>query len=391
MTIVAAAERGALPALCSTSRRFAGICSDVNFWRSKLTPEQIARKPAYRAWLPHFLVESSNIYATTMNDRFSNLLNHLQYSVPTVRQIEDLLIKGADIEATDLAGTTMLHDLCALADPPLPQIDFLLRNGASANTEDVSGELLYMDIQLNSERSLELIQLLVNYQMNYALAPPPDEATPYAITAVQRLADGARATQLLTVMEQAGLNIRAQHTGFMRHNALLHAALLHKPVILQHLISRGLVQDLYFTNQVPQFFTAFHVVSKKEEDGEQAVQVVQRLYGARPGLIDTPSGDGKTPLHLAVMSGLSLIAQALLENGAQPIRFENRSILELALDLDNGVRYVMVQMLLENNANPLERTSNGLTIRQYLSQKTTIPLKFRDQLHNLFFMFGVLD
>lgn len=225
--------------------------------------------------------------------------------------IAQLLAKNADVNATNSAGRTFLHQ--AVIAQQLEQVDFLLDHGAQVSATDKTG--------------LTPLSLAVSH--------------------------GNReiATRLLDKGADANLADKAGRT------ALHQAAHRQLPELVALLLQRGANPNVQDRNGM----TPLHMAAM-----QSSLPVVQALLAAKAD-IAAREKNGATPLHVAAASDQLLIAQVLIDAGADPkLADKNGMIAADAARAQNHVQTAAALQLVI--ADPKAVDQNGATPLHYAAQ-----------------------
>ncbi|XP_046974225.1 ankyrin-3-like isoform X2 [Vanessa cardui] len=246
------------------------------------------------------LLDSSAV--KDINTCNSNGLNalHLAAKDGHIAVVEELIKRGATVDAATKKGNTALHIACLAGQEAVARA--LLGAGAKADAQSAAGFTpLYMAAQ---ENHAGCVKMLLAAGANQTLATE-DGFTPLAVA-----------------MQQG-----------------------HDRVVAELLESdtRGKVR-----------LPALHIAAKKN-DVKAATLLLENEHNP-----DACSKSGFTPLHIAAHYGNVGVAKCLLSSGADPGRAAKHNITPLHVASKWG-QLAMVDLLVENGANIAAMTRDGLT------------------------------
>lgn len=223
-----------------------------------------------------------------------------------INKIKNELESGVDVNATDDDGYTLLHWACQEGDKNV--VEFLLRVGADFNKRDKDG---FHALEIASTKGyIDIVKLLIDN----------------------------------------GADIHMSRNGFTAVHAA--AASCHNDIV-----------DLFI-----RCGANIHI---KDDDGngrlplhwaiqEGCIDVVKILIKNGADIDCRENGDGYTPLNIAVSEGYNELVSLLISSGADVNAkfYCNTTALHTACAWE---RTEIVALLLENNANPFVKDSEGKT------------------------------
>lgn len=207
----------------------------------------------------------------------------------TIEILQLLLSAGADINKTDTYGTPIMYQ--EYTKESLPLLEFLLVNGADPNKvseeEDTGGySLLHLAVSYSSEMSLIVIQLLLEYGANPGL----------------QTAHGETAIDLANELHDAN----------PYKSQILHLLETVKPTK----VSKVLKSSTNINQRNAEGYTILHRLAKSYESEESIIEKLKTLVKNGVDLNAKGGPAGRTPAMEAIMNKKPLLAQFLLDVGA---------------------------------------------------------------------------
>ncbi len=262
--------------------------------------------------------------------------------------VELLLAHGADVTLKEkYCGRSPLH--WAIYGNKNDLAEILLSKGADANAKDAEGQTLLCDAV--ERENTELVSLLLSKGSD-ANAQGSKGQTPLRL-AVQK---GNKAVVLLLANKGADLQAKDKEG----YDALLWAAWNGHGEVGEVLLEKGAVADIFAAAMLGKLDRVDQCLKQNPELVSATLKFPRDENKKAHSLADFLEDSGPTPLHWAVVQDRKLVAKSLLEHGANVNAADEFGATSLHLAVKYGFME-MAEFLLDHKADPELKDARGNT------------------------------
>ena len=293
--------------------------------------------------------------------------------------VQQLLEYGADPNIGDNNGCTAIHYIMMLNDTETPQsyktimsdkleiLQLLIVSGISVNIKNGYGMTALM--MASSVGFTEAVKLLLhagadpNIEQHipvnevFTTSSLPETST-IGVTALIGASSKQMNSEIVKLLLKANANPNQENALGLRI-----AAGQCYPDIVQQLLKYG--ADPNSISNIDGSTAIHHVLSQREalhiDDKENKLAIIQQLLEKGTNIINIQNEDGLTALMMATYVGLSEVVELLLQNGADPNIHGDNGWTALMYACNNGNSKV-AKSLLRYNANPQLVDNDGFTV-----------------------------
>ena len=234
---------------------------------------------------------------------YGSTMLHTAASGNLVGLAQELVDRGADIDAIDRYGYTPLHN--AASNNHLEAAEFLVAQGANVDGQNNWGSTPLLLVSRGEAGGPEMAQFLLDHGAD------PDLGTNPGDTPLMSAASSNDLEEVTRLVEQ-GANVNARNSE--GKTALLRAVQANNVPIVEYLVEQGADPAVRLGSGLPLLHRAAR---------ENALDVAQRLV-AHGADIHATNNDGNTPLHRAARWNAREVAEWLVEQGAD-VNAENHA------------------------------------------------------------------
>ncbi len=328
--------------------------ADVNKGYTK--PFRLAQEKGRMDLLP-LLVKGANVVW-----HFYNL-----QSLPILEDIRKYVEYGADLNATDKKGRTLL--LCAIEQPPfdLDLINFLIEKGSDVNHCDMYGRTPL--IIAFARKDEKLIRLLLNNKAS--IVPLLQYDNKRLFNEYNLLNLGDQTNFLLSL----GADFKAQGQEDFSLLAFVISQLTNPQSqlgLIEFLIQNGAEVNAVGNNGISPLMGACDLFQRDPQASEELIKIlISKGVNIDFPLPSTSPAAGGTVLHYAVLQGYQRLIDLFLDKGGN-INVQNlhkENLIGFACKIKNEEIAIY---LLERNANIFEKNKLGYTAVEYAISRNMI-------------------